>query len=167
MAYLKVGELARLTGLTIRTLRYYDQMGLLHPSAQTEAGHRLYEEADLARLHQILTLKELGLSLEEIKALLLSGQVTPEETVRLQMERLEQEIWQRSRLLELLRHVSKSMQRKAPIPLEDFTGLLQAMKAGHEKLVIGRRTDWMHSLERLEAVLSEEESNNPMKEELE
>ena len=62
----KTGELAKLTGLTIRTLRYYDQIGLFSPSGRTEAGYRLYTESDLARLQQILSLKELGLSLEQI-----------------------------------------------------------------------------------------------------
>lgn len=61
----KVGELAKLTGLTIRTLRFYDQIGLFSPSAHSDSGHRLYNEADLSRLQQILSLKELGLSLEE------------------------------------------------------------------------------------------------------
>jgi DNA-binding transcriptional MerR regulator len=59
--------------VSIRTLRYYDKVGLLSPSQYTEAGYRLYTDADLLRLQQILALKFLGFSLEEIKHCLQIG----------------------------------------------------------------------------------------------
>jgi DNA-binding transcriptional MerR regulator len=49
----KVGELAKLTGITVRTLHYYDQFGLLSPSEYSDAGHRLYTKADISKLQQI------------------------------------------------------------------------------------------------------------------
>ncbi|MGH3481002.1 MAG: MerR family transcriptional regulator [Pseudonocardiaceae bacterium] len=58
----KVGQLARLTGLTVRTLHHYDQVGLLCPSARTPSGHRLYGDQDV----RIVALRELGLPLEVI-----------------------------------------------------------------------------------------------------
>jgi DNA-binding transcriptional MerR regulator len=64
------GQFARKAAVSIRTLRYYDQEGLLPPSRVTAAGYRLYTDADLMNLQQILALKFLGFSLEEIKALL-------------------------------------------------------------------------------------------------
>ncbi len=66
----KVGELAKLTGLSIRTLRYYDQIGLFYPSDYSKRGFRLYNESDLSRLQQIPALKELELKLEEVKSVL-------------------------------------------------------------------------------------------------
>ncbi|HEX2290816.1 MAG TPA: MerR family transcriptional regulator [Pseudonocardiaceae bacterium] len=66
----KVGQLARLAGLTVRTLHHYDQVGLLSPSARTPSGHRLYGEPDVHRLYRIVALRELGLSLEVIGDLL-------------------------------------------------------------------------------------------------
>ncbi len=63
---LQIGELAKQTGLSIRTLRYYDEIGLLVPSHRTEADYRLYSEADIARLQQILSLRQLGFALKEI-----------------------------------------------------------------------------------------------------
>ncbi|MGH3768534.1 MAG: MerR family transcriptional regulator [Pseudonocardiaceae bacterium] len=66
----KVGQLARLTGLTVRTLHHYDQLGLLRPSARTPSGHRLYDERDVHRLYRIVTLRELGLPLDVIGDLL-------------------------------------------------------------------------------------------------
>lgn len=68
--FYKAGQFARKASVSIRTLRYYDQEGLLAPSGYSEAGYRLYTDADLANLQQILALKFLGFSLDEIKALL-------------------------------------------------------------------------------------------------
>jgi DNA-binding transcriptional MerR regulator len=62
-----VGELAKQAHVTIRTLQYYDKIGLLKPSSMTDGGRRLYSENDITVLHQIITLKSLGLSLDEIK----------------------------------------------------------------------------------------------------
>ena len=64
---LKVGELARRTGLTVRTLHHYDEIGLLKPSLHTESGHRLYTAGDVARLQQVISLRQLGFSLEEVR----------------------------------------------------------------------------------------------------
>lgn len=61
-----VGEVAKLAHVSVRTLHYYDKVGLLSPSARSEAGYRLYTSDDLDRLQQILFYKELGFSLEDI-----------------------------------------------------------------------------------------------------
>ncbi|MDQ4027695.1 MAG: MerR family DNA-binding transcriptional regulator, partial [Actinomycetota bacterium] len=61
----KIGDLARETGLTVRTLHHYDEVGLLRPSARTEAGHRLYDENGVKRLYRILALRQIGLRLDE------------------------------------------------------------------------------------------------------
>ena len=66
---LKVGELAQRTGLTVRTLHHYDAIGLLRPSLHTEAGYRLYTARDIVRLQQVLSLRQLGFSLDEIREL--------------------------------------------------------------------------------------------------
>jgi DNA-binding transcriptional MerR regulator len=63
----QVKDVARLAGVSIRTLHHYDAIGLLVPGARTAAGYRLYTDADLFRLQQILIGRELGLSLEEIR----------------------------------------------------------------------------------------------------
>ena len=74
---LKVGELARRTGLTVRTLHHYDEIGLLRPSLHTEAGYRLYTPRDVARLQQVLSLRALGFSLEETRACLDGADFSP------------------------------------------------------------------------------------------
>ena len=70
--YMTVGEAAKKMGVSVRTLQYCDKLGLLAPSAQSEGGRRLYAQRDLVRLHQILSLKSLGFSLEDIKERLLA-----------------------------------------------------------------------------------------------
>ncbi len=64
---IKVGELARRTGVSVRTLHYYDEIRLLSPSGHTASGHRLYTTREPRRLQQIVSLRQLGFSLEEIR----------------------------------------------------------------------------------------------------
>ena len=63
-----VGELAKLTGITVRTLHHYDEIGLVVPSERTAAGYRIYGDADVVRLHHVLLLREIGMPLTEIAA---------------------------------------------------------------------------------------------------
>ena len=65
--FMTVGEVAKKMGVTVRTLQYYDKEGLLSPSAESEGGRRLYTDKDLIILHQIISLKSLGFSLDDIK----------------------------------------------------------------------------------------------------
>ncbi len=65
-----VGELSRLTGVTVRALHHYDEIGLVRPSQRTAAGYRLYDDADVLRLQQVLVFRELGIPLDEIAAAL-------------------------------------------------------------------------------------------------
>jgi len=67
---MKINEAAKMTGVTIRTLHYYDQIGLLRPETVTDAGYRLYGEKDMERLSQILFFRELDFPLSQIKEML-------------------------------------------------------------------------------------------------
>lgn len=103
----RIGELAGETGLTVRTLHHYDDIGLLVPSGRAEAGHRLYTEVDVRRLYRVLALRELGLPLHEIAGWLNGEEDDPRRAVRRQLERLDaqMELQQqlRRRLVALLR----------------------------------------------------------------
>lgn len=70
--YMTVGELAKKMGTTVRTLQYYDQEGLLSPSSESDGGRRLYTDKDMIQLYQILSLKSLGFSLDDIKNCLIT-----------------------------------------------------------------------------------------------
>ena len=65
--FMTIGEVAKKMGVTVRTLQYYDKEKLLSPSAESEGGRRLYTDKDLIILHQIMSLKSLGFSLDDIK----------------------------------------------------------------------------------------------------
>ena len=95
---LKVGEVARRTGLTVRALHHYDEVGLLRPSLHTESGHRLYTAADLARLQQVLSLRHLGFSLEEIRACLDRPGFSLAEVLGMHLARLREQIELQQRL---------------------------------------------------------------------
>ena len=73
-----VGELARATGLTVRTLQHYDNTGLLPPSGRTEGGRRYYTDGDMLRLTQIVFYKSVGISLSDIREKL-SAPLAPTE----------------------------------------------------------------------------------------
>jgi MerR family transcriptional regulator, thiopeptide resistance regulator len=89
---LKIGELAKRTGLTVRALHHYDSIGLLVPSARSDAGYRLYNAADIARLHRIQALRGFGLSLADIGAYLTRPDLPLVAVVAQQIDMLTQQI---------------------------------------------------------------------------
>lgn len=156
----KVGELAKLTGLTIRTLRFYDQIGLFSPSSYSSSGYRLYTESDISRLQQILSLRELGLSLEQIKAVMVGDQLSLLETVSLQIDRLKENIRMQQKLVYELEHAVSRMHRNEPLAVENFTTIMQTMRLNHEKYVDERKSSWNRHLDRLGAFIHSE-ANRP------
>lgn len=151
----KVGELAKLTGLTIRTLRFYDQIGLFAPSGHSDSGHRLYNEADIGRLQQIMALKDLGLSLDEIRTTLLGQAYTPYDIVAIQIERVRRTIESQRKLLFELERVAEKMNDRQPPSVDAFVSLLETMKASQEKVILERRMDMERRLDLLEDYLNE------------
>ena len=95
----KIGELARRTGLTVRTLHHYDEIGLLSPAERSDGGHRVYDEADV----QIVSLRSLGFPLDAIAQALDSKSFDPKEAVDDHLRRLEAQIAQEQQLLDRLR----------------------------------------------------------------
>ncbi len=86
-----IGQLAKLSKTTVRTLRYYDEIGLLKPSNLSEGGHRYYDEKDVEVLHNILTLKELGFELETIKSILMNQSKSSRELLEMRLEIIHQQ----------------------------------------------------------------------------
>lgn len=83
-----VGEVAELTGVTVRALHHYDEIGLLEPSERTAAGYRLYSETDLVRLHSILNWRDMGFGLTEIAGMLDDADTDLAKGLRRQRTRL-------------------------------------------------------------------------------
>jgi DNA-binding transcriptional MerR regulator len=95
---LKVGELAARAGMTVRTLHHYDSIGLLVPSARSDAGYRLYDRNDVARLHQIQALRKFGMALADIGAYLDSPEASPISIVDRQIALLDRQIDEAARM---------------------------------------------------------------------
>jgi DNA-binding transcriptional MerR regulator len=98
-------EFASLTGVTVRTLHYYDRLGLLKPSRYTGAGYRLYAERDFARLEQIVALKFIGFSLNEIRNILRRESLDLAATLRQQREAISEK---RKRLDQAIRAIQRA-----------------------------------------------------------
>lgn len=105
MRYFRTGEFAKKAGVTLRTLRYYDKMELLKPSAYSESGQRLYSEKDFVRLHQILALKRIGLPLDEIKILLSADSIELLQILELQKRVLQEKVRQLSTVIQAIEKV--------------------------------------------------------------
>jgi DNA-binding transcriptional MerR regulator len=109
-----VGDLAKLTGVTVRALHHYDEIGLVRPSERTAAGYRLYTDADVHRLQQVLLFRELGLPLEEIASAIdeVAGR---DELLRQHRQAL---VTKRDRLDAMLAAVDAALAQKGPNPMQ-------------------------------------------------
>jgi DNA-binding transcriptional MerR regulator len=95
----KIGELAQRTGLTVRTLHHYDEIGLLTPAERSDGGHRVYDEASVQRLYRIVSLRNLGFPLDAIAQALDARAFDPRAAVDDHITRLEAQIAQEQQLV--------------------------------------------------------------------
>jgi DNA-binding transcriptional MerR regulator len=122
---LRVGELARETGLTVRALHHYDAVGVLKPSLHSEAGYRLYTAADAARLQQVLSLRQLGFSLEAIRDCLQRRRYLPAHVIRAHAARLREQIDLQQALCRRLEALAARCEAAEELPIDE---LLRTMK---------------------------------------
>jgi len=106
---LTVGKLAEQTGVSIRTLHYYDEIDLLNPSRHTEGGYGVYTSDDLGRLKHALMLRQLGFSLAEVRQRLDAPQFSPPELIHNYVVRLQEHIARQHELCERLQTSLYSM----------------------------------------------------------
>jgi DNA-binding transcriptional MerR regulator len=117
----KVGGLAKATGLTVRTLHHYNEVGLLSPSHRTEAGHRVYTERDVLRLQQVVALRSLGFSLEQIGQVLSERRPCPAlEVVRVHAERLREQVKRHQQIVEQLDALAVALGAAQPASAEQL-----------------------------------------------
>ena len=114
---MKISDVARLTGITVRTLHYYDEIGLLKPSEVTHAGYRVYNDTDLEVLQRILFFRELDFSLEDIRKIMQNPAYEKESALRKQKELLLQK---RSRLDSLIALVDKTLKGEQDMSFRQF-----------------------------------------------
>ncbi len=121
----KVGELAKRTGLTVRTLHHYDEIGLLRPGGRTPTGHRLYGRAEVERLQQIASLRHLGLSLEEIAECLARPEYSLERVLDLHVERMERQIARQERLRDRVRSLRDRLRAAEAVSVDEITKTIE------------------------------------------
>ena len=112
-----VHEVSRLTGVSIRTLQYYDKIGLLHPAGYTEAGYRLYDNAALETLQQILLFRELEFPLKDIREMIQSPSFDRRKALDQQIELLQL----KKERLEALIELAYEIRNEGGNPLMDFS----------------------------------------------
>ena len=122
---MRVGELARRTGLSVRTLHHWDHVGLFPPARRTPAGHRLYGPYEIERLQRILSLRSLGLGLEEIGTLLSNRKATLESVLRAHRTEVRAQRILLEQLETRLDRILNAREKGQPISPED---LLQTME---------------------------------------
>ena len=122
---MKIGDLADLFGVTVRTLHYYHQIGLLIPSQTTASGHRLYNENDVKRLYQIITLKNFGFSLEEIGKMTSSTDSDPLVLINLQVQKAAEALEFQQALYNRLVEVQKKLKAESSPSLADMVALIE------------------------------------------
>ena len=120
MAY-TVGEVARTAHLSIRTLHHYDQIGLLRPSARTDAGYRLYTGEDLRLLQQVLFFKELGFGLDEIRRIVTSPGYDQTEALVAQREWLTEKRLQTDAMIAAVDRALEALTEGVTMDKEDLS----------------------------------------------
>jgi len=130
MSKYTTGEMAKLCGVSVRTVQFYDTKGVLLPSELSEGGRRLYTEDDLAKLRLICTLKAIGLSLDSIKGILESPSSGKVLSLLLdeQMKLLDDEIEERRNQLEAIKVIKESVRDKAAIPVNSISDIEQMVE---------------------------------------
>jgi len=128
----KVGELSEATGLSVRTLHHYDELGLFVPSERSQAGYRLYDEADLRQLYRIVALRDLGLGLGDIAAALDGDVLGLEETVGRQLEAVEQRLRETTSLRDRLIAIRDALAAGGAASIDQLVKTMEALTM-HEK----------------------------------
>lgn len=127
-----IGQLSKQTGVTVRTLDYYDEINLITPSSKTSGGHRLYDDDDVMKLQQVLALKYMGFSLEQIKMSLRDSANTWQQSINEQIEMVHQEQERLNMLEKALQGISYSIEFEGEMNWSIVFNIIQLFQKGPE-----------------------------------
>ncbi len=139
----KIGEVSRLSGVSIKTIRHYSDEGVLPPSGYTETGYRLYSQVDLSRLETARTLRATGFDLPTVKQLL-AEELGPREAARLQLDAVDLQLKalaRRRALLESSLETGEEGDRGATRPYPDRARALALLSAHEREAFVGRHLE--------------------------
>lgn len=128
----KVGEVAQRTGVSVRTLHHYHEIGLLTPSFHAPGSHRLYSAADVTRLQQIQSLRQLGFSLNQIVECLDSPGFSPLEVVERHLTQLQSELEQGRTLCRRLETLAAQLRSGGEASVDEFLKTIEEISAMEE-----------------------------------
>lgn len=134
MELMTVGTLAKRAKVSIRTLQYYDKMGLLKPSQISEGGRRMYSVQDMTILHQIITFKNLGLSLDEIKQRLIPIHTNEDIKKMLikQAELIKAQIQKANHVIESIQMIASEIDTEQAVNWSKYSNMLQLIQENNE-----------------------------------
>jgi len=142
----KIGELASQCGITVRTLHHYHQIGLLVPSEFTDAGHRLYTKDDASKLQQILSLKQLGLSLEEIFNFLVNPNYEPILVVQAHLDIINEQIKLKEKLRNELEQLKAIMSLNKNINSDQILKIMELIRMNESNYLKPELVEKMRAL---------------------
>lgn len=153
--YMTVGELAKKMGTTVRTLQFYDQKGLLHPSAESEGGRRLYTYQDMILLHQIQSLKSLGFSLDDIqnKIEVLDTPQKVEKALSQQEVMIEDKIKQLQNTLSAIQALKVEVSQMQTVDFKKYADIIVNLQMNNEYYWLIKHFDnetWEHVRQRFD-----------------
>jgi MerR family transcriptional regulator, thiopeptide resistance regulator len=125
---LKIGDVAKKTGISIRSLRHYDEICLLKPSGHSESGYRLYAKADILRLQQIVSLKQMGFSLKKIQTMLHEDAMSLQQTLEIQLQSLRRDLLQQQRVCQQVAQVHAMLQQRKDVSLDVVFTTMESIK---------------------------------------
>jgi DNA-binding transcriptional MerR regulator len=130
-----IGEFSEKTGISIRTLHYYDEIGLLQPEKHPTSGHRIYNHQDILTLQKIVSLKFLGYSLDKITNLLHESSFTVDlnETLTLHLETLEKEKERIEQSMMSIKRVIKLLEEEGEVDSTVLLSLIHHTQAEHSQ----------------------------------
>ena len=144
MTTLTVGALASASGVTVRTLHHYDEIGLLSPSGRTPSGHRLYGAAEVRRLQQIASLRQVGLSLEEIAECLANPEYSLDRVLALHLDRLDELIRRQEELRGTVERLRDRVRSAGDASVDDLLETIE-MTISFERYYSPEQMEWLES----------------------
>nr|WP_010655418.1 NADPH-dependent 7-cyano-7-deazaguanine reductase QueF [Fluoribacter dumoffii] len=128
MNYYQIKEISQMTSLSIRSLQYYDEVGLLKPTKRSDSGYRLYSEADLLILQQIITLKFLGFSLSTIKEIIGNPNFNLAASMSLQARELSEKANKINEAASLLTYIASQLEINQPINWQSSAKIIEILE---------------------------------------
>ena len=141
--YMTVGEVAKKMDVTVRTLQHYDKEGLLSPSATSDGGRRLYTDKDLVTLHQIVSLKSLGFSLNDIKQRLIPLETPTDVATALteQADSIREKIEQLTASLTAIEQLKEEVLQMQTVNFKKYADIIVNLQMKNDSYYLIKRFD--------------------------